>query len=180
MDIGTQQLPPSPSQPKHRYGGINSQLDKAFYGEFDPFFTHKRERPIHRVMADMHVAGSNVTEIAEATGYSRQAVCNILRQPFAHQRMIEKIENDVQQEIKNLLEKAAPAALERVIDISERASSEQVRLAANNAILDRFLGKPTQPISTSVSDPKNLTNEELGREVQKIVAGVATKTGNTA
>lgn len=52
-------------------------------------------------------------------------------------------------EIRELALKYAPAALLRIVDLATSAKHEQVRFLANNTILDRAYGKPSQSIAHS-------------------------------
>jgi hypothetical protein len=54
-------------------------------------------------------------------------------------------------EIRALAQGHAPAALEALARLAVDAESEQARLAACNALLDRAYGKPTQPLDATLS-----------------------------
>src|SRR4051812_37020165 len=50
-------------------------------------------------------------------------------------------------EIQGLARSHAPAALDLLVQIAKSGQSEQARVAAANAILDRAIGKPAQAIT---------------------------------
>jgi hypothetical protein len=54
-------------------------------------------------------------------------------------------------EMRALARGHAPAALAALARLAVEGDSEQARLAACNAILDRAYGKPTQPLDATLS-----------------------------
>lgn len=146
-------------------------------GLFNPVSTQRfytREKPWHRVVAELAAAGHTCMEICNFTGRSRRSVQMVLAQPYAQERIAKKAAMNASEEIREILEKAAPESLKRVIRLAEDgATSEDIELrklaiAQDQAILDRFLGRPNQPISTAVTTPaQNLTDEELDKRIQQ-------------
>ena len=156
-----------------RAGGKNSRLEDAFFNDVDPAKFWLREKPVHRKMAAMHAEGFTITEIAAATGYSWNAVSQIVRQPHAREYMINQVKQTVHDDMKAFLEAEVLPSLEVLRDVrdNEKARSSD-RIAASNSILDRFLGKPTQPIKNEERPATELSTDELERQVSRIVAGV--------
>lgn len=63
--------------------------------------------------------------------------------------------------LEDIFENAAKPAAEKLIELSLRADSESVQLNATSALLDRFLGKPTQHTkSENTNYNHNLSNLE--------------------
>lgn len=130
-----------------------------------------QEKPWQRFAAELAAAGRSITEIMQITGHCRTAVQNALAQPIAQKRIVETAKHNAQDEVKELLEKHGPAALRRVIELSEGSTDNpQVILKANQDILDRFLGKATQPICKVEKPASELTDDELQRDVESILS----------
>jgi len=144
-------------------------------GLFNPVTTQRlyiREKPWHRVVAELAAAGHTHAEICAFTGRSRRAVQIVLAQPYAQERVAKKAAMNASEEIREILEKAAPESLRRIMKLAEDGSEaediEERKLAAamDQSILDRFMGKPNQPISTAVTTPaQQLTDEELDKRI---------------
>lgn len=144
------------------------QIERPLYNDSGPFWEKKCERVRDRIVCDMAIAGATQKEIAQSVGIAPITAGNVLRQPWARQYMIEKISRTAQEEIRALLEAAAPAAITRVIKVAENPETK-LGFAANLEILDRFLGKSVQPISTDPKDFDKLSD----RELEEIAAGRA-------
>ena len=133
----------------------------------------QKEKPIHRVIENMYTKGFTQKEIAEFTGYRREHIDDILRQPWAQVNMIREAQRSVQDEIKDFLEDEVIPSLQVIKDIRDDPESPKaVRLAASTSILDRLCGKPNQPITTTEKPVNQLSNAELSERVSKLVANL--------
>lgn len=144
-------------------------------GLFNPVSTQRlyiREKPWHRVVAELAAAGHTHAEICAYTGRSRRSVQMVLAQPYAQERIAKKAAMNANEEIREILEQAAPESLKRIINLAEQGAAsndiEMKKLAAqqDREILDRFLGKPSQPITHEAVVPSTqLTDEELDKRI---------------
>jgi hypothetical protein len=148
-------------------GGENAALPEALAGDIDPVRIARRETPVHRTMVNMAVAGYTNREIAMFTGYSPATVATAIKQPHARKYMIQEAKKTVQDEIKELLASEALPSIKRLITVrdSQDARSSDV-IAASNSLLDRFLGKPVQPITENQKPPSEMTDAELKAQVE--------------
>jgi len=146
--------------------GENAEIDDGLHGDTDSYREVISEKPVHRVMADMAVAGYRPCEIARSTGFSAQWVSTILKQKFVRERMVKEIKKNVQAEMKEFLEQEVMPSLKMLTTVRDdpKARKSDV-LTATNSLLDRFLGKPTQPISPNVKPPCEQSDEELREQV---------------
>lgn len=121
------------------------------------------EKPWHRLAIMMASSGSTVTEIAEKLERTVTWVSLLLRQPWARERLVNEIQRAGRNEIETLLKSAGPSAIQRVIELSESAKNEAVRLAANREIIDRLLGKAVEKIEVTRKPDLDLdkVNQEL-------------------
>ena len=159
-----------------RHGGFNSTLKDALYNDIEPAYPRARENPRDRRICELSTQGYTNKEIATAMEMSVQAVSNILRQPFSRKYMIERVQQSANAEIKAALEKAAPEAVQRVIELAETARGTELGFKADQALLDRYMGKATQPLSVEPKDFDKLSDAEL----EKISAGgLASLSGNS-
>lgn len=125
----------------------------------------KHEKLEDRLVILMKSAGYTNVEIAEQLGITPVTVSYILKQPWAAEQVLEEIERSGRDKVVATLQGAAYDAALRLIEISESASSEQVKLKANNDVLDRVLGRPNQPVSYKNVDLESLSDEELAKLV---------------
>jgi hypothetical protein len=129
-------------------GGPNSQLRNALFNDIEPAYVTKKEKPVHRRCAHLAAVGYNVKEIAAIVEMSPITVSNILRQPYAREATINAIKEDAAAEqIKSMLESAAPSAVKRIMSLAESKTGTELGFKADLAIVERFMGKPVQPVS---------------------------------
>lgn len=141
--------------------------------QWDP----KRERAIHREMVAMSLQGYEGPEIAVMLGRHKNTVNRILASPRAQGIAVEAIAHNAQSDLRAMLESAGPAALTRVIEMASDADLKfkEPKLFAdlNQSIVDRLLGKATQPITTAAADPAKMTDEEQDRRLAELRAQAA-------
>ena len=154
-----------------RADGVNAKLEDGLHGDLDSVRVLKRETPVHRTMINMAAAGYQNNEIAKFVGRSHVTVANTLKQPWAREYLVKEAKKTVQDEIKQLLESEALPSIRKLVAIRDSvdlnsgipvmAADKNVAAQASNSLLDRFLGKPTQPITTEAKPTAQLTDEEL-------------------
>lgn len=156
-------------------GGVNSSFERHLFGAVDPKDSSNNhsilhEKPVHRLMEEMLSKGHTIEEIAQFTGYTRERVGVILRQPWAQQYIVKNIQRSVQDEIKEFLESEVMPSLKVLTDLRDNAEiPAAVRQSSAVALIDRLMGKPNQPITTQVAEPSKLTNDELSKRVSSIL-----------
>ena len=107
----------------------------------------------------------NATQSAIKTGYSEKSTYrkgHQLRWQFQHQ---------IEDETRRLMQAAVPGALAQIVDLTARATSEQVRLQAAKDVMDRAGLKPTERIENITVEK---STEELRRELAQLM-GVVTE-----
>jgi hypothetical protein len=164
-----------------RANGVNATIKEGLQGDFDPVRFISQEKPVHRTMVNMCAAGYTNKEISDFTGYCVVTVATVLKQPWARQYLIKEAKKTVQDEIKEILEREAPGSLKVLVAVRDNTSSrDSDRLTAANSLLDRFLGKPTQPISHEQKPPSEMTDEELRKQVEAELASQKQEDGTTS
>lgn len=147
--------------------GKNAERENGFFNDTDPLIYRQKEMPWHRVVAHMIAEGYTYEEIAKTLGRNRRTIEEIARQPFVRQRTIAKIEENTKSEIKAFLESEVMPSLQAVVAVRNDPNSKpSEKLAAANSVLDRFLGKPTQPIQHNTKTPSEMTDEELRAQIE--------------
>lgn len=150
----------------------------ALFGSTLPGVSVLHEKPWHRRAQELSLQGYPHVEIASMLGKSREMVATVLRQPWARERMNERMKEDASAQIKAFLEEECLPSLQRIkrMATGEVVGSKPSDMnAANFYLTDRFLGKATQPIASVDAKPvTELTNDELNSQVQGLVAGMAT------
>ena len=150
--------------------GVNNHLPDALFNDTDTTTPRKREKLIHRVMANMHVAGFNHKEIAAATGYGEAAVSDILKTPAIREYMLAETRSTAD-DFRTEIILSGKAAFARANAIAESAKSEAVRLDANKYIINRWLGMPTQPVEQVGKAAEKKTDAELLESVGSLLDG---------
>lgn len=149
--------------------GVNDKLPEAFHNDIDAPYTRKREKHQHRLMIMMASNGKNHTEIAEALGASTATVSHVLRQPWAREKMQSFMKENAADNLRALLKGAAGPALERVVALSQSETVKpEVALAASRDILDRFMGKATQPTTVENVTPEKMSDEEIEKRLAEL------------
>jgi len=118
-------------------------------------------------MVFLHAQGLNYSEIGRRLDKAPSYISNVLRQPWARERLAEELRDAGRDELRELLKGAATDAVHKLINLSETANSESVQLGASQAILDRFLGKPNQPLTVANVDPETLPIQSLQNSLTK-------------
>lgn len=128
-------------------------------------------KPVHLTIAQMAAAGYTQQEIANWIGYSRIQVGNVLRDPEM-QPVLERIsEKTVQQEMKTFLEQEVLPTLQflKTVRMDSKARNQD-RISAGRELLDRYLGKAVQPMSSDAKPVAEQTDEELKGQVAAALA----------
>jgi len=151
--------------------GVNENMAEGLVGDHDPKYTLEREKPLHRTIINMVAAGYTNTEVAKMVSRSVDMVENTCRQPWARDYLINEAKKTVQDEIKAVLESEALPSIRKLVTVrdSETARPSDV-IQASNSLLDRFLGKPTQPITTEAKPVETQSDEELRQQIQRELA----------
>lgn len=137
-----------------------SSVEEAYDEDISALFNDKKpnlavihEKPEHRVMIHMKVAGWSNREIAHATGYTDAWVSQILRQPWARDQIIREIDRSGRDGVEAIIEASVKDSVWKVIELRDSAPKPEIQLAAARDLIDRALGKPTQKVE---STSKNL------------------------
>ena len=154
-------------------GVENAKLEDALFGDGDPRYFLDKEKPEHRQMSEMKLAGFDIKEIAAALGYSPTMVSNVLRQPWARAYMLKQTKKTVQEEMREFLEGEVMPTLRKLAEVRDDDKSRKSDVInASNALLDRFLGKAVQPIVTESVDPEKLSSKDLELAAAKALRDV--------
>lgn len=141
---------------------------QPFHNAHAPMYGIQKERPRHRLVAQLSMNGYDNKEIAAIVGYTECSIHNILRQPWLSAYMAQELQ-DKGDEMRETIMMEAKAAFAREVDLSQTAKSESVRHQANTYLVDRYLGKPTQPIEEINKKPMDMTDEELKQALPSLL-----------
>jgi hypothetical protein len=165
-------IEPRNNQEWRRRVGSNAELEDGLHNDTNSYREVFNEKPAHRLFAEMTVQGYTPTEIAAYTGFTAQWVSQVLKQPFARERVVSQIKKNVQEEMKTFLEAEVLPTLKVLKEIrGEEGVESHVRasdrISAGNSLLDRFLGKPVQPLTENAKTPAEMSDEELRIQVER-------------
>lgn len=134
-----------------------------FHNARDPQRTIKHERPEHRMILFMKAQLMSNKEIARELDLTETTVSQVTRQPWFRHALAQRMEDAGGDIIYKTLHGAALDCVYNLIDIAngkvEGTKVSDMR-AANDSLLDRFLGKATQRIE-QFDGGKVPTKEEL-------------------
>jgi hypothetical protein len=144
-----------------------AKIDGALFGDTDTNIRLQREKPVHRLMFEMAAQGYNGEEIAKHTDYDPSYVRRLLKQPIAREHIVKTIAKTVQDEMKEFLEAEVLPSLRTLKAVRDGTEvRNQDRISASTALLDRFLGKPVQPMTTDAKPVASMSDDELRAKVQ--------------
>lgn len=120
-----------------------------------------RERPEHRMVLHLKMAGNSNQEIAEIMGYSYGHVAKITRQKWFLKAFATIAAENGKDALDELFKSEGLNSVHTLIEIRDDPNAKHAdrRLSAEH-LLDRFLGKPTQKSESNVNYYKSPT--ELG------------------
>ena len=119
-----------------------------------------RERPEHRIILNLKLAGKTNREISEITETSYQHICKICRQRWFLEKFAVLAQLNGKDAIQTLFETESLNSVQTLIEIRDSGTSETNRRAAAEHILDRFLGKPKQHIDSVRREGASLVDAE--------------------
>lgn len=144
-------------------------------GDDDVPFTTVREQPWHRGLVTLAARGLTAKEcflnyggewangraVSGSGLKSYDSICLVMRQPWFKQRVIDLLARAGQDHVKAFLETQIKPSLDTLVSIrdSDKASAAVRRQAAND-LLDRFLGKPSQPYQPRNNEGETPTTPE--------------------
>lgn len=158
-------------------GGVNSQLEDSFHGAIDARLEYQTEQPWHRIAVFLAATGKNFTEIAERLGKSPVTVSQVLKQPWAQERLAREIAEAGRGTLQDILNVYGPQTLLEVVDLGKTAQSESVRLGAKKEILDRWLGKAKESLTITEKPAEDKSDDELRASVNTILNGLGRPEG---
>lgn len=136
--------------------------EDPLWGNRPPRALLTQEKPEHRQVQELAAAGYRTSEIASMVGMNNATVRNVIRQPFAQDRITKVMKETAKDEIAAMLERAAPESIKRMISRAGDPELEpKLRQGVDEYIVDRYLGKAVQPICQGDDDLKKLTDREV-------------------
>ena len=157
-----------------RVQGIHDRL----WNQNDPNYLLQREKPWHRTAQELAMGGHTVHEIGQICGRTPQAVSQVLKQPFAQERMIAETKKKLADEMKEFLEAEIMPTLMLYKEIRDNpAARSSDRLTAAARLEDRFLGKSAQPIVTEQTPAASLSDDELKSRANDVLSRLGSLEG---
>lgn len=132
-------------------------------------YERQRERPEHREMVLMRQLGFTAREIAEKVGYTPAGVNQVLRQPWARQRILEGLHASASK-LQDMLDREAAESLLVQLELRDSpATPTAVKAKICDSIMDRALGKATQKVDVTRRDaPVDESIDALQERLNKL------------
>jgi hypothetical protein len=142
----------------------------ALHNPRSPHYEIQHEKSSHRWVIYLSAQGHNVSEIAAITGYTTVTVSNVLRQPWASQRVVDEMARSGKAGVEYVIQGAARKAVDRLItECDNMAARPAERISAADKLLDRCYGKPNQPITHSQGvDLNALSDAEIAQRLAEV------------
>ena len=121
----------------------------VFFNRKDPNLRLLHEKPEHRIAIMLKAQGKSNNEIADLTGYSVAWVSQIMRQPWAQERILQILKEAGSDVIGSLLASTAEDSIFQIVKLRDTSEDDAVKLRASQDLLDRYLGKPTQRVESN-------------------------------
>lgn len=119
------------------------------FNDRDPNFAILSEKPEHRLLIFLKSQGLSNTEIAQRTGYQLAWVGQVLRQPWARERIVQELSEAGRDAVAEAIRSSALDSVHKLIDLRDTAPPA-VAKSACDSLLDRFLGKPIQHVEQKI------------------------------
>lgn len=141
------------------------------WNQNNPNYLLQREKPWHRQAQELAMGGMTVHEIGITVKRTPQAVSQVLKQPFAQERMIAETKKKLADEMREFLEAEIMPSLQLFKEARDNTQLKmEVRINAAARLEDRFLGKAAQPIVTTEKPAESLTDDELKSRANDVLA----------
>lgn len=138
------------------------------HGDRMPSTNIVHEKAVHRMMVYLSASGALTADIAAQTGYTACYVSNVLRQPWARERLVQILNETGRDMVKHFLTNEVRPSLEVLREIRDDSSAaKNARIIAANSILDRALGKPIAKVET------DNTNRSVPADTARLDAEIA-------
>ena len=134
----------------------------------DPRWTLKREKYEHRLIIYLKCNGFTNREIANKTGFHIVTINNVCKQSWARAIILAEITRAGRDQVETVLQGEALESVLKLIDIRDDDKTPvEVKRKAANDLLDRYMGKPNQPITHAEVDPRQLSDIQLAEIAKK-------------
>lgn len=146
--------------------GVNLNVPNGLFNDVDPQHLYTKENLDHRFIVELRIARKNVKEIVAITEKCELTVRNVLKQPWARERILAAWKEASDKDLEAVFAEKAYAAVERIEYLAEHAESEQVKSQNNQYLVNRYLGTPTSKMEvTTKKQPEKLTDDEIRKEL---------------
>ena len=137
--------------------------EDAFFGAKLPNLVIHRELPVHRLICYLKAQGLSNREISSRVSKSESWISQVIRQPWAQERIVAEIREAGRDSLQGILASQAEDSVWTLVEIRDDVKAKNAdRAQCANSLLDRLLGRPNQPITHSGKvDPTTLSDEEL-------------------
>lgn len=135
--------PLSCSQIERDYSASPDKL----YNDLKPNLAVIHEKPEHRLLIFLKTQGLSNTEISQRTGYQLAWVGQVLRQPWARERIVQELSLAGRDAVQEAIKSSALDTVHKMIDLrDDKQTPKAVVATICSNLLDRFMGKPVQHI----------------------------------
>lgn len=151
-----------------------------FFNARPPNLAILHEKAEHRIIIMLKAQGKSNREIARVVGNTEAWISQVLRQPWARERLVEEITLAGRDSVNEILRGEVENTIFKLIEVRDTATKQSDAIAASKEILDRFLGKPTQHIKTEQVKGRAADMEGVERELQELDREIGRLTGGAA
>jgi predicted transcriptional regulator len=160
---------------------VEDVAGQSLQGDPNTKYNLSREKPKHRMVILLSAAGYSNKQIAAELGITPVWVGHILRQPWAVEMLGRLVASGTSHLVQNKFASIVPSAIEALAEITTNPEAPaSARVSSATAILDRFLGKPTQRVETKSEVTYRDADEEkrqLERELANLQSRSKARTG---
>jgi len=124
-----------------------------FFNQRPPNLAIMHEKPEHRLLLLLKLRGMNNREIARESGYTEPWISQLFRQPWALATLAKISTETGVDSIRGILESEAIPSIMKYVELRDNPEvPATVQKSACDALLDRYLGKPTQHVDVVQTD----------------------------
>ena len=145
-----------------------SDPDKLFGDRIVPQQQLKTEQPWHRLLLYFKARGLSNRECADKLGTSEQYVGQISRQPWFRLKLVKLLKEEGLPGIQEMIRGAAPESILKLIELRDSAKKEEVQRDCAMDLLDRYLGKSPQVVTTERETLADVDEKKLDAEISDL------------
>jgi hypothetical protein len=144
------------------------------WGSREPQIELKSEQPWHRLLLYFKAQGLSNRLCAKKLDTSPHYISQIVRQDWFQRELVQLLQSEGLPGVQNLIRGAAAESVLKLIQLRDEAGKEEVQRDCAKDLLDRYMGKAPQPISSEMEPLSKIDEARLDAEIAELTRKLVT------